>query len=737
MLPAYLMADSPVIHVSTWTLIPLAAAAAGNAAVDVWGTGRVASAPIAGDFHAAGDLFSGFAGSARILNRDHIVVGELFGTQRGANDQAAVNDAWISRRHNASDADLREPAGERLSRYTRGREIPARQWLPLSALLRDAMPPLEDFIVAGQPGALGTSSTIAVIIGGLFLLYRGVIDYRIPLLTCLSRVRGAADFADPDADFGRAAVALGGDADAGHRGVGGDHVCELRSDGIAADIHVVFPGDGADAPAHDPARQDGVRDFSWNRVRGVSTLCFGVVWTVPGAADRELADSRTGSLVWRAAAGIGIQRFDERRLKWASKASDGRFVEPAGMGRSARQPRLVRGVFAAWRLGTILSVATISRASITYRLACMRFNPMNMGTGTFMTRFTILIVDDTLSCRESVAAMLRRSGFKVICAENGRRALDVLENHSPDLMLLDLAMPDVSAPEFLQTIRGNLRWRDIPVILFTGSGGCAGCGAEPGRPRMPCEITSHLCRRAGAIERVLHSPLRRRGGVGPRRLLGNQSLKLCSNRRSITTDAGTVNHDLWQWREMTVQQRNGLRSYSNIVRGRPAAEAEAIYGQILNVDPNNLGALQMLARLYYETGRHPQAAQTLQRAIAVDPRNPDFLSNLGSVLAGLGQLDEAAAAVPQALELRPHSAETHGNLANILLARGKPMKRSRSIAGAAGGEAQRTAGDSQQSRKRPAAFKKDDLEGAQSRTTGGRRSCGHSLSRRKSTSLMP
>jgi len=87
-----------------------------------------------------------------------------------------------------------------------------------------------------------------------------------------------------------------------------------------------------------------------------------------------------------------------------------------------------------------------------------------------MNRFTILIVDDTLSCRESVAAMLRRSGYRVICAENSRRALDVLENNTPDLMLLDLAMPDASGPEFLEAVRQDLRWRDLPVILFTGSG---------------------------------------------------------------------------------------------------------------------------------------------------------------------------------------------------------------------------------------------------------------------------
>jgi electron transport complex protein RnfD len=49
-------------------------------------------------------------------------------------------------------------------------------------LLRDKMPPLEDLVLGGEPGPLGTSAALAVIVGGLFLIYEGLIDYRIPLL---------------------------------------------------------------------------------------------------------------------------------------------------------------------------------------------------------------------------------------------------------------------------------------------------------------------------------------------------------------------------------------------------------------------------------------------------------------------------------------------------------------------------------------------------------------------------
>jgi len=129
--------------------------------------------------------FSGSLNADRILNRDHLLVGELMHAGAPA-DRAAGADSWYARAQNPTDADYVEHVADHLTRYTRGLETPTRRWLPLSVLLRDIMPPLEDFIVAGQPGPIGASSALAVIICGLFLLYRGVIDFRIPLIGCLS-----------------------------------------------------------------------------------------------------------------------------------------------------------------------------------------------------------------------------------------------------------------------------------------------------------------------------------------------------------------------------------------------------------------------------------------------------------------------------------------------------------------------------------------------------------------------
>jgi len=79
-----------------------------------------------------------------------------------------------------------EPAARALIAFTSARESPERAWTSLIGLLRDRLPPLEDLIIGGNPGPIGNTSAVAVIVGGLFLIYRGLIDYRIPLLILLS-----------------------------------------------------------------------------------------------------------------------------------------------------------------------------------------------------------------------------------------------------------------------------------------------------------------------------------------------------------------------------------------------------------------------------------------------------------------------------------------------------------------------------------------------------------------------
>src|SRR5687768_17943590 len=80
----------------------------------------------------------------------------------------------------------------------------------------------------------------------------------------------------------------------------------------------------------------------------------------------------------------------------------------------------------------------------------------------------ILVVDDDEDTRETQAVLLREAGHTVDCVPNGREALAQVLSDVPDLVLLDLAMPDMDGPSFLEVVRSYLRIQSLPVVVLTG-----------------------------------------------------------------------------------------------------------------------------------------------------------------------------------------------------------------------------------------------------------------------------
>jgi CheY-like chemotaxis protein len=78
-----------------------------------------------------------------------------------------------------------------------------------------------------------------------------------------------------------------------------------------------------------------------------------------------------------------------------------------------------------------------------------------------------LIVEDDAPTREIMARTLADDGWKVTEAENGRVAIDRLAEGVPDLILLDLMMPEMDGFEFVAAIREKEEWRRIPVVVVT------------------------------------------------------------------------------------------------------------------------------------------------------------------------------------------------------------------------------------------------------------------------------
>jgi serine phosphatase RsbU (regulator of sigma subunit) len=79
----------------------------------------------------------------------------------------------------------------------------------------------------------------------------------------------------------------------------------------------------------------------------------------------------------------------------------------------------------------------------------------------------ILVVDDTPANLRLLVGMLRNIGYKVRPANNGQRALTAIEKESPDIILLDIMMPDMNGYEVCEHLKANEQTRDIPVIFLS------------------------------------------------------------------------------------------------------------------------------------------------------------------------------------------------------------------------------------------------------------------------------
>ena len=82
----------------------------------------------------------------------------------------------------------------------------------------------------------------------------------------------------------------------------------------------------------------------------------------------------------------------------------------------------------------------------------------------------ILVVDDEQDLVDLVAFNLQGAGFDVLTAHSGRDALEVARAHLPDLILLDLMLPDIQGTEVCRTLKADEATKGIPIIMVTARG---------------------------------------------------------------------------------------------------------------------------------------------------------------------------------------------------------------------------------------------------------------------------
>ena len=82
-------------------------------------------------------------------------------------------------------------------------------------------------------------------------------------------------------------------------------------------------------------------------------------------------------------------------------------------------------------------------------------------------RKRVLVIDDDLPLRGMLAAALRQHGFQVLLAGDGAEGQRAMNIHDPDVVLLDLAMPNVNGWDFLQRLRETGHLGRTPIIVLS------------------------------------------------------------------------------------------------------------------------------------------------------------------------------------------------------------------------------------------------------------------------------
>jgi len=112
----------------------------------------------------------------------------------------------------------------------------------------------------------------------------------------------------------------------------------------------------------------------------------------------------------------------------------------------------------------------------------------------------ILIIDDDLDTLRLVGAMLQRQGYQIAVASSGEQGLVQAANESPDLVLVDVMMPEMDGYEVTRRLRSDPQTADIPILMFTAktqlddkvTGFESGADDYLTKPTHPAELQAHV-----------------------------------------------------------------------------------------------------------------------------------------------------------------------------------------------------------------------------------------------------
>jgi chemosensory pili system protein ChpA (sensor histidine kinase/response regulator) len=131
----------------------------------------------------------------------------------------------------------------------------------------------------------------------------------------------------------------------------------------------------------------------------------------------------------------------------------------------------IRGIAGATILGDgriviILDMGTLVRLDSRNGKGPLESQGPKLDTRTFA-----LVVDDSITVRRVTQRLLERNGMRVMTAKDGIDALSILQDHIPDVILLDIEMPRMDGYELATQVRADARLTDIPIVMITSRAG--------------------------------------------------------------------------------------------------------------------------------------------------------------------------------------------------------------------------------------------------------------------------